>query len=228
MSYVAFDFETSGLPRVNSNTKVTLETLPNLDTCRAVSLSGACFSPSGRLLKTFDAIIRPDDFQIDESAIAIHGITQERALREGKPFVEVFRKFINFIGPTIKVLVAHNAIFDENVLRSEMMRHGLDTSQIQKFNVKCTLELNKRQSMCSMKLTTLYTKIFGETLENAHSSLADSIACGKIYHHFTSQNDTTAMRFAIKNHRFVFSSPSTTYDLKHVSKKRKTSLQDST
>ena len=90
MNYIAFDFETSGLPKGRRNTKVTPETLHLFDGCRAVSLSAARFSQRGRLIKTFDAIIRPDNFTIGPDSTAIHGITHERALAEGRPFTEVF------------------------------------------------------------------------------------------------------------------------------------------
>src|SRR5210317_562053 len=118
MNYIAFDFETSGLPRGRRNTKVTPETVHLFDGCRAVSLSAARFSQRGRLIKTFDAIIKPTDFHIGEDSVAIHGITHERAMLEGRPFVDVFEDFINFIGPRSKTLVAHNANFDVSVLQS--------------------------------------------------------------------------------------------------------------
>lgn len=90
MQYIAFDFETSGLPQGKRNVEVTEETVKSYDTCRAVSLSAARFSHRGRLLDTFDAIITPTDFTISQQSIDVHGITQERAKREGKPFTEVF------------------------------------------------------------------------------------------------------------------------------------------
>ena len=181
MNYIAFDFETSGLPRGRRNAKVTTETLSNFDGCRAVSLSAARFSQRGRLIKTFDAIIRPDSFKIGEDSTAIHGITHERALLEGRPFPEVFRDFMEFIGPRTKTLVAHNAQFDESVLRSEILRHGLDESSLDDLVIRCTLELYKERFMKPIKLINLYSDIFGEEFDNAHNSLADSIACGKVY-----------------------------------------------
>ena len=96
MNYIAFDFETSGLPTGRRNIKVTPETVKNFDSCRAVSLSAARFSSRGRLIKTFDALIRPDDFTIGPDSTAIHGITHERAVREGRPFSEVFWDFMDF------------------------------------------------------------------------------------------------------------------------------------
>jgi DNA polymerase III epsilon subunit-like protein len=198
MNYIAFDFETSGLPKGRRNTKVTQETLSNFDGCRAVSLSAARFSQRGRLIKTFDAIIRPDDFTIGPDSTAIHGITHERAMKEGRPFTEVFWDFMEFIGPRTKTLVAHNAQFDESVLRSEMLRHGLDTNQIEDLVIRCTLQLYKDRFLGTIKLTNLYKDIFGEEFDNAHNSLADSIACGKVYPYLIGQTERELKPLPIK------------------------------
>ena len=55
LNYIAFDFETSGLPK--GRKLLTPETLGQYDTCRAVSLSAARFSSRGRLIDTFDAMV---------------------------------------------------------------------------------------------------------------------------------------------------------------------------
>lgn len=189
MNYIAFDFETTGLPKGRRNSKVTPETLENFDNCRAVSLSAARFSQRGRLIKTFDAIIRPNGFMIGEDSSAIHGITHERAMREGRPFVEVFWDFLDFIGPRTTTLVAHNAQFDVSVLQSEMLRHGIPSVHIDNLVFRCTLELYKKRFMGTIKLTKLYEDIFGEQFDNAHNSLADSIACGKVYPYLIGQTE---------------------------------------
>jgi DNA polymerase III epsilon subunit-like protein len=179
MQYVAFDFETSGLP--GGRRPVTPETLYQFDSCRAVSLSAARFSSRGRLVDTFDAIVYPNDFQISQGSIDVHGITQQQAEREGRPFTEVFLDFMRFIGPRTTTMVAHNAKFDTNVLRSEMIRHGLDLHLIENLNFRCTMELYRERFLKPIKLGVLYEQIFGQPFENAHNSLADCIACGRVY-----------------------------------------------
>ena len=77
MQYVAFDFETSGLP--GGRKPVTQETLGQYDSCRAVSLSAARFSSRGRLIDTFDAMVYPEGFEISPGSIAVHGITGDMA-----------------------------------------------------------------------------------------------------------------------------------------------------
>ena len=189
MNYIAFDFETSGLPKGRRVSKVTPENLKNFDSCRAVSLSAARFSSRGRLIKTFDAIIKPTDFTIGEDSTAIHGITHERALKEGRPFTEVFWDFMDFIGPRTKTLVAHNAQFDMSFLQSEMIRNGIPLTQLDDWVVRCTLEMYRERFLSPIKLTNLYKDIFGEAFDNAHNSLADSIACGKVYPYLLGQGE---------------------------------------
>jgi len=179
MQYIAFDFETSGLPV--GRKPLTPDTIKQYDTCRAVSLSAARFSSRGRLMDTFDAIIQPLDFEIGQGSIDVHGITQERALREGRPFAEVFIDFMKFIGPRTRTFVAHNAKFDTSVLKSEMIRRGINLGLIEDFNFLCTLEMYKERFLTPIKLGILYNDIFGEDFENAHNSLADCIACGRVY-----------------------------------------------
>jgi DNA polymerase III epsilon subunit-like protein len=179
MQYIAFDFETSGLPK--GRKPVTQETLGQYDTCRAVSLSAARFSSKGRLVDTFDAMILPSDFTISPGSIAIHGITEDMARSRGRPFLQVFTDFMTFIGPRTKTMVAHNAKFDVSVLRSEMLRHGINLSLIEELNFRCTLELYRERFLKPIRLGVLYEDIFGEQFEDAHNSLADCIACGRVY-----------------------------------------------
>jgi len=179
MQYIAFDFETSGLPV--GRRPVTYDTVKQYDTCRAVSLSAARFSSRGRLIDTFDKIIRPDGFQISQGSIDIHGITQEVAEKDGQHFVEVFNEFMRFVGSRTSLMIAHNAKFDLNVLRSEMVRNDMVLSNIDHLTFRCTLEMYRERFLKPIKLGILYKEIFGEEFENAHNSLADCIACGRVY-----------------------------------------------
>ena len=179
LNYIAFDFETSGLPK--GRKPLTLETLGQYDTCRAVSLSAARFSSKGRLIDTFDAMVYPDNFEISPGSIAIHGITEDMARSKGRSFIQVFTDFMTFIGPRTTTIVAHNAKFDTSVLRSEMMRHNIDLYLIDNLQFHCTLELYRERFLAPIKLTVLYEQLFGEEFQDAHNSLADAIACGRVY-----------------------------------------------
>lgn len=197
MQYIAFDFETSGLPEGRRNVEITQETLKNFDSCRAVSLSAARFSSRGRLIDTFDAVVYPNDFLISEKSIEVHGITQDYAEKNGRPFTEVFVDFMKFIGPRTTTLVAHNAQFDTSVLRSEMIRHNLNLSLLDNINFVCTMKLYKERFLKPIKLGELYKDIFGEDFENAHNSLADCIACGRVYPFLIGQTERTLKKIGV-------------------------------
>jgi hypothetical protein len=47
----------------------------------------------------------------------------------------------------------------------------------------------RERFMSPIKLTNLYEDIFGEAFDNAHNSLADSIACGKVYPYLLGQGE---------------------------------------
>src|SRR6056300_273194 len=197
MQYIAFDFETSGLPEGRRNVEITQETLKNFDNCRPVSLSAARFSARGRLIYTFDAIVYPNDFQIGEKSIEVHGITQDYAEKNGRPFTEVFMDFMKFIGLRTTTLVAHNAQFDTSVLRSEMIRHNLNLLLLDNINFVCTMKLYKERFLKPIKLGNLYKDIFGEDFENAHNSLADCIACGRVYPFLIGQTERTMKKIGV-------------------------------
>jgi DNA polymerase III epsilon subunit-like protein len=197
IQYVALDFETSGLPEGRRNVEVTSETLKNFDSCRAVSLSAARFSSKGRLLDTFDAIVQPDNFQISEKSIEVHGITQEHAEKVGRPFTEVFTDFVKFIGPRTTTLVMHNANFDTSVLRSEILRHNLNIALFDHINFVCTMQMYKERFFVPIKLSVLYKEIFGEDFENAHNSLADCIACGRVYPYLLGKTERELKKIGI-------------------------------
>lgn len=197
MQYIAFDFETSGLPEGRRNVEITQETLKNFDSCRAVSLSAARFSSRGRLIDTFDAVVYPNDFLISEKSIEVHGITQDYAEKNGRPFTEVFMDFVKFIGPRTTTLVAHNAQFDTSVLRSEIIRHNLNLSLLDNINFVCTMKLYKERFLKPIKLGELYKDIFGEDFENAHNSLADCIACGRVYPFLIGQTERTLKKIGV-------------------------------
>lgn len=66
-------------------------------------------------------IIKPDGFTIPSGVSKIHGITTERAIREG---VELSSVLSNFQTITTKAtfLVAHNMEFDEKIVGCEFYR----------------------------------------------------------------------------------------------------------
>ena len=68
-----------------------------------------------------DFIIKPNGFVIPETSSNIHGITTERALKEGIDLSIVLDLFDNDLKQA-DIIVGHNIDFDIKVVRAEMYR----------------------------------------------------------------------------------------------------------
>lgn len=177
MAYVAWDTETTGLPvgyPVASQKNVHL-----FDISRLLSIAYVKYDAEGNEVDSDHMIVYPDDFIVD--AVHIHGITSEHAKEHGLPFEEVYNRFLDSI-KDCGTLVAHNSKFDESILMSECYRRGFSVEPFKKFKFVCTHKMTLSTFLKPMKLIYLYADLTGKELENAHNALADSRACGEVYH----------------------------------------------
>ena len=175
-SYFAFDTETTGLP--TSRAKPTAQNLSVWDQCRVLSMAIVEFNQNHEILAEHYHLVYPDTFTV--AATEIHGITEEQAKSEGKPFDEVYKTFCTLVDRCPKV-VGHNLSFDVNVMKSEAFRRGLDITVFDKIEEVCTLKIAKDIYLRPMKLTVLYKTLMGEDFSGAHNALADSRAAGVVY-----------------------------------------------
>ncbi|MCX6878649.1 MAG: UvrD-helicase domain-containing protein [Verrucomicrobia bacterium] len=102
---VVFDVETTGLSPADDE---------------VIDL-GAVKLVAGRQVAEFDALLRPSR-PIGDSA-AVHGISEETLLTEGRNPAEVFREFGRFADGA--VLVGHNVGFDLTMIRAHAARLGV-------------------------------------------------------------------------------------------------------
>lgn len=68
--------------------------------------------------------------EIPEAAVAVHGVTTERARAEGRPAVEVLGEIAELLAGAMNAgtpVVAFNSSFDLTLVESELARHGLPT-----------------------------------------------------------------------------------------------------
>ena len=92
--YLIFDTETTGLPRDYSAPITQLDNWPRL-----VQLAWQLHDQTGALRSSGNYIIRPEGFTIPFNSEQIHGISTERALKQGvdlKEVLEIFRKDIGW------------------------------------------------------------------------------------------------------------------------------------
>lgn len=182
-TYLFFDTETTGLP-ANFNAPVSdTDNWPRL-----VQLGWIITDDTGKHLKECEYIIKPDGFIIPDDAIAVHGISNERALKEGIDLINVLSMFFDNLSHA-NLAVAHNLSFDVNIVAAEFYRIGM----FNPFSVipgLCTKESGTM--VCKIprpdgngykwpSLKDLHTRLFGEYFEGAHSALADAKAAERCF-----------------------------------------------
>lgn len=176
-----FDVESTGLAA-----KGQMNNPNHPETPRLVEL-GALLYDDKKLYGKLELIVKPDGFIIPKAASDVHGITTERALKEGIPLAEAMERFSKMIN-LADTIVAHNISYDYLVYRGECIRLGLDDLMKDKKRV-CTKELGT--DICKIpgnygkykwpNLQELYFHLFGEKFSGAHSAVADITACARCY-----------------------------------------------
>lgn len=184
MRYLFFDTETTGLPRNYKAPASDTSNWPHL-----VQLSWIVQDGNGCTLSKGNYIIRPDGFSIPVESSCVHGITTERALREGVPLRTVLNEFVAQVR-SADVMVGHNIDFDMKVVGCECCRtYGRDY-----LGGKRTVDTMKSSTdfcaipSCSYyggykwpKLQELHEKLFGFQFQGSHDSSSDIAATAKCF-----------------------------------------------
>lgn len=183
------DTETTGLPERGSlpyGHYPPYEQIKMYDSSRIVQISIILCNEQFEQIEMKDFIVKADGFLIRNSSF--HGITNEISENKGIPFAEIARELSSYLKQVTHV-IAHNADFDLNIIKSELQRTGL-TSIIEELNEKkvlCTMKHTKqivksrnRYGIKDPSLSELYRFVFEKDIENAHDSKYDVINLHKI------------------------------------------------
>jgi DNA polymerase-3 subunit epsilon len=179
--YLFFDTETTGLPK---NWKAPVTDLQNWP--RLVQLAYLLYDKQGNEISGGDFIIQPDGFTIPAEASNIHGITNEKANREGVALMTVLQDFQTLINRA-EQLVAHNMSFDEKIMGAEFLRSRMPDSIASKRKI-CTMQ--RSTNFCALdgpygykwpKLSELHYKLFNAGFEEAHNAAVDINATAKCF-----------------------------------------------
>ena len=90
--YLIFDTETTGLP---ASWTAPLDDFDNWP--RMIQIAWQIHDVEGKLLDVQNFLIKPDGFIIPRGSEKIHGISTERATREGQPLEDVLNQFLSAI-----------------------------------------------------------------------------------------------------------------------------------
>lgn len=163
MNFTAIDFETAtGAP--NSACAVAIITVEN-----------------SIITEQYETLIQPPEnkywYRFTKD---IHGISWRDT--SGKPdFAELYPEIKTRLQG--RLLVAHNARFDRNVLQKTMEHHGLNSSDLEIAGWDCTLEIYQAKGFKPANLAACCERLNIEL--NHHEALSDALACAKLYllHH---------------------------------------------
>jgi DNA polymerase-3 subunit epsilon len=183
--YLFFDTETTGLPLSWNAPASNTSNWP-----RMVQLACLLTDPDGIIIEQRNFIIKPEGYTIPSEASNIHGITTERANREGLDLNASLSDFSSLLVRATH-LVAHNMEFDEKIVGAEFHRKfGSDPLPSKaKF---CTMKNPQVIEHCSIppfrygsykwpKLSELHTKLFGVDFDEAHDASVDIKATAKCF-----------------------------------------------
>ena len=193
-----YDTETTGLPDFKAPSEAAHQ--PHIVQLAALLVD----LDTRQTIQSMDVIVRPHGWTIPDEVAAVHGITTEHAADVGIPerlAVEMFMDLWNN-----RNRVAHNEQFDARILRIALMRHqgnifhspsGKSVPDIWKEGrAECTARM--ATPICALpptdkmkavgrfhhktpNLGEAYRHLTGNNLQNAHSAMADVLACRDVY-----------------------------------------------
>ncbi len=181
--FLIFDTETTGLPK---NYKAPVSDSDNWP--RMVQIAWQLHDNSGKLLTAKNYIVKPDDYDIPIGVSKIHGITTERAERDGYDLKFVLGELKIDLENT-KYNVGHNIVFDINVVGAEFYRLGIENDLAEKADIDtmktsvdfCAIPGGRGGRFKYPKLTDLHIKLFGKDFGDAHDAAYDVDATARCF-----------------------------------------------
>lgn len=163
---IGFDLETTGV---------------DTTTARIVTASVVLLDAQGTVVNHREWLVNPG-VEIPEAATAVHGVSTEKARAEGAPAkqsVQEIMQLLNFASQQAPI-VAFNASYDFSVLYNEALRYELPAffpgNVIDPFIIDKQVDKFRK----GKRTLSATSEFYGVVLENAHTSLADAVACVEV------------------------------------------------
>ncbi|RMG81090.1 MAG: DNA polymerase III subunit alpha [Bacteroidetes bacterium] len=174
--FLIFDVETTGKA---IRYDAPIEDLDNWP--RVVQIAWQLHDETGKLINRNNIIVKPEGFEIPFAVAQIHGITTERALKEGIPLNEALSVFEEDLRQA-QYVIGHNiADFDIKVVAAEHIRSNFKSSLPEKQPVDtmtttiefCAIPGGRGGGFKYPSLLELHEKLFGEKFDAAHDAAYD-------------------------------------------------------
>jgi hypothetical protein len=199
------DVETTGLVKdggfdVKQEDKFPIYTSEEYDNARLVQISWLYMEDFDYdyeigIENICDLIVKPNGYKIENEKF--HGITNGKALKEGKDIKKIVKNIKNEI-MDCEYIIGYNVYYDINVLLSELNRIKNDEIinkilNMEKYKILCIGELSSEYAKPNLwlknkkyqipKQTDVYYKLFNKKIENAHNAKYDVNAMIEILYH---------------------------------------------
>lgn len=187
------DTETTGLP-INDNLPYTeLDNWPYI-----VQVALIIEDDNYGILARRNIILKPDGYVIPEASTKVHGISNERAIKNGEDRDKVI-SFLDLVLYNSDIIIGHNVSFDLNVIKSEIIRvkgkenalfeqkeHGIIDTMKMGMNIckipNLSFHTRLSQPYKYPKLDELYYQLFNKNFDNQHDAMADIQATYDCYY----------------------------------------------
>ncbi|WP_282793014.1 3'-5' exonuclease [Streptomyces sp. CC224B] len=148
---------------------------------------------------------------IPPEAVAVHGITDERAAAEGRPGAEVADALADVLASYWRTgvpVVAYNAAFDLTLLAAELRRHGLASLRerlggldpapvIDPYTIDRSVDRYRR----GKRNLEAVCREYGVVLESAHDATSDALAAARLARAIAERHGKVADLGAAELHR---------------------------
>jgi DNA polymerase-3 subunit alpha len=181
--YLIFDTETTGLPRDYNAPVTDTDNWP-----RMVQIAWQLHDAVGALVEVKNYIVKPEGYTIPFNAEKVHGISTERAEKEGMPLEWVLNDLLRVLQQT-QFTAGHNIEFDLKVVGAEFVRKqiegplltlpSLDTKDLS--TDYCAIPGGKGGKFKWPTLTELHQKLFQSGFGEAHNAAADVEATARCF-----------------------------------------------
>ncbi|MCF6515710.1 exonuclease [Lactobacillus sp. S2-2] len=175
MNFIAIDFETANSKR-DSACSVAVVVVRN-----------------NQITDKFYSLINPET-EFNFRNVQIHGIKEQDVIN-APTFPQIWSHIENFFRRN-KLVIAHNATFDNSVIKKSLERYGISKPDYLSLD---TLKTSKYfyKDLDNYKLNTI-SDILDINLKNHHNALADSIACAEILISQSNQFDLDTIKEFVK------------------------------
>lgn len=186
--FLFFDTETTGLPKDYKAPESNLTNWP-----RMVQLAYLLYDQKIGVISKGNYIIKPNGFDIPLESSRIHGITMDRAFRDGTDISVVLDTFNSMLSKA-DYLVAHNIDFDKKIVGAEYLRKNYK-NPIPLKKMICTMSSTTKYCAIEGKygykwpsLQELHYKIFNNNFEDAHDASIDVAITFKCFKELIKKN----------------------------------------